>query len=67
MKIISHNPPSSADFADGVHPLFFLLLLPSLLFAEIRLKDLEAMPKSYEKDFYIWRFFDQNITPNEAD
>ncbi len=43
-----------------------LLLLPLLLQA-LTLKQIEAMPKSYAKDFYIWRFLDQNITAKEAD
>jgi len=68
MKRFAHNPtPSALDGGLPLLILFTLLLLPSLLFADIRLKDLEAMPKSYAKDFYIWRFFDQNITPDEAD
>ena len=72
MKRVSHNLASSANPADEVYSLFLkilftLLLLPSLLFADIRLKDLETMPRSYAKDFYIWRFFDQNITPDEVD
>ncbi len=43
-----------------------LLLLPLLLPA-VSLKQIDAMPTSYAKDFYIWRFLDQNITPQEAD
>ncbi|BDY13938.1 lytic transglycosylase domain-containing protein [Hydrogenimonas cancrithermarum] len=47
--------------------LFSLFFLPLLLSAEITLQQLEKMPRSYAKDFYIWRFFDQNITSEEAD
>jgi len=34
---------------------------------EITLKQLEQWPKSYARDFFIWRFLDQNITANSAD
>ncbi|WP_201353383.1 lytic transglycosylase domain-containing protein [Hydrogenimonas urashimensis] len=47
--------------------LVFAFLTPLLLHAEITPKQLEKMPQSYAKDFYIWRFFDQNITSEEAD
>ncbi|WP_456450382.1 lytic transglycosylase domain-containing protein [Hydrogenimonas sp.] len=48
--------------------LFFLLLLPALLGAgEITLEWLAQKPRSYAKDFYIWRYFGQNITPEQAD
>jgi soluble lytic murein transglycosylase len=47
--------------------LLSLFFLPLLLPAEITLQQLEKMPRSYAKDFYIWRFFDRNITPEEAD
>ncbi|WP_456381793.1 lytic transglycosylase domain-containing protein [Hydrogenimonas sp.] len=52
-----------------MHPFrtFLPIFLPMLLSAEITLEQLEKMPGSYAKDFYIWRFFDQNITPAEAD
>ncbi len=43
-----------------------LILFPLLLQA-VTLEQIDAMPKSYAKDFYIWRFLDQNITPQEAD
>ena len=45
-------------------PLFAAGLFAS---EPITLKRLEAMPRSYAKDFYIWRYFDQNITPAQAD
>ena len=32
----------------------------------ITLEQLNALPKSFTKDFYIWQFLQQNITPNEA-
>ena len=47
--------------------LLFLLILPCVISAKITLKQLEKMPRSYAKDFYIWRFFDQNISAEEAD
>lgn len=38
-----------------------------LLSSEITLERIGKMPRSYAKDFFIWRFFDQNITAKEAD
>ncbi len=46
---------------------FSILLLLPLLLPAVTLKQIEKMPKSYAKDFYIWRFLNQNITPKEAD
>ncbi len=46
-----------------------LLLITSSLFAtddKITLDWLEQQPKSYAKDFYIWRYLNKNITPNQA-
>ena len=44
-----------------------LLFLPLLLFSkEITLDFISKKPSSIAKDYYIWRFLDQNITPNEA-
>ncbi|BBG66033.1 soluble lytic murein transglycosylase precursor [Hydrogenimonas sp.] len=43
------------------------LTLSSLLLAAITPEQLEKMPRSYAKDFYIWRFLAQDITPEEAD
>jgi soluble lytic murein transglycosylase len=50
-----------------VKRLPLLLLLPLLLAAQITLPQLREMPTSYAKDFYIWRFLDQNISDKEAD
>ncbi|WP_457596444.1 lytic transglycosylase domain-containing protein [Hydrogenimonas sp.] len=41
-------------------------LLP-LFGREITLEWLNQKPRSLAKDFYIWRYFDQNITPAQAD
>ena len=43
------------------------LFLPCVMWADITLKRLETMPRSYAKDFYIWRFFDQPVSDREAD
>ncbi|MCF6201217.1 MAG: lytic transglycosylase domain-containing protein [Hydrogenimonas sp.] len=43
-----------------------LMLLPLLLPA-LTLEQIEKMPRSYAKDFYIWRYLDQNISSKEAD
>ncbi len=48
--------------------VFVLLFASGLKASEpITLKRLERMPRSYAKDFYIWRYFDRNITPAQAD
>jgi len=49
-------------------PLFLIvaLALPAAA-REITLAWLSRQPASYAKDFYIWRYFDQNITPDQAD
>ncbi len=44
-----------------------LAILPLLLPAAVTLEQIERMPRSFAKDFYIWRYLDQNITPAEAD
>jgi len=45
----------------------FLIFLPFLLFSrEITLEWLESKPRSIAKDYYIWRFLGQDITPKEA-
>ena len=44
-----------------------LLLLPLFLFGrQITLDFLASKPRSIERDFYIWRYLDQNITPAQA-
>jgi soluble lytic murein transglycosylase len=47
---------------------FFLLLSIStfILANEITMQWLEKQPKSYAKDFYIWRYLNQDITAQEA-
>ncbi|WP_187648361.1 lytic transglycosylase domain-containing protein [Nitrosophilus labii] len=44
-----------------------ILMLPLLLFSkEVTLDFITQKPTSVAKDYYIWRFLDQNITSNEA-
>jgi len=44
-----------------------LFLLPLLLFSkEVTLEFISSKPTSIAKDYYIWRFLDQNITATEA-
>ncbi|WP_281951049.1 transglycosylase SLT domain-containing protein [Nitrosophilus kaiyonis] len=46
---------------------FLIFLLPLLLFSkEVTLDFLSSKPASVAKDYYIWKFFDQNITKKEA-
>ncbi len=48
--------------------LLIFIIFYSFLFAkEITLEFLQDKPKSRAKDFYIWRFLAQDITPEEAD
>ncbi|SMC09575.1 lytic transglycosylase domain-containing protein [Nitratiruptor tergarcus] len=43
------------------------LILPFALFAkEITLEFLKSKPRSTARDYYIWRYLDQNITPVQA-
>jgi soluble lytic murein transglycosylase len=47
---------------------FFILLLPIAIFAqEITLQWLKDKPRSLYKDFYIYRYLAQDITPDQAD
>ena len=47
--------------------LLFLLLTINIFASDtITLQWLKQQPKSIAKDFYIWRYLDQNITPNQA-
>ena len=47
--------------------VFWVLIWPLILFAkEITFEFLTAHPRSQARDYYIWRFLDQNITPQEA-
>jgi soluble lytic murein transglycosylase len=45
----------------------FLLLLSTLLCAQITLDEISTKPASRAKNFLIWQFFQQDITPKEAD
>ena len=53
--------------------MFFKLLTSIVLFttisinaSEITLEWLEDKPRTYAKDFYIWQFLNQDITPTQA-
>ena len=47
--------------------LFFFILAVNIFASDnITLQWLKQQPKSIAKDFYIWRYLDQNITPNQA-
>lgn len=46
---------------------FFLLLFSTLLYAQITLDEINSKPPSRAKNFLIWQFLQQNITPKEAD
>ena len=50
--------------------ILLLILLTISLFATqskpIAMNWLQQQPRSYAKDFYIWRYLKQNITPNQA-
>jgi soluble lytic murein transglycosylase len=47
--------------------LSLFLALSPLSAKKITLAWLSEQPRSYAKDFYIWRYLDQNVTPREAD
>lgn len=47
--------------------LLILLLLSLSLSAEITLEEISASPRSLAKNFMIWQFLHQDITPAEAD
>ena len=50
-----------------MYKILLMLLLSSILFSkDITMKWLEQQPTSYAKDFYIWRYLSQDITPKEA-
>lgn len=44
-----------------------LLFISTCSHAEITLKDLESKPASNAKDFMIWQYLKQDITPKQAD
>jgi len=46
--------------------LIFLLILTSG-YAKIELEEINSKPSSRAKDFMIWQYLKQNITPNQAD
>jgi len=48
--------------------ILIYFILTSYLYStqEIKLSWLNQKPKSFAKDFYIWRYLDQDITPQEA-
>ncbi len=46
---------------------FLLLLLSLSLFAEVTLEDINTKPRSLAKNFMIWQFLHQDITPAQAD
>jgi soluble lytic murein transglycosylase len=47
--------------------VLFLVVISTIKADEITLKQLQQWPKSYARDFYILRFFDQNISAESAD
>ncbi|MCF6310381.1 MAG: lytic transglycosylase domain-containing protein [Sulfurimonas sp.] len=46
--------------------LLFLLIFTSG-YAKIKLEDINSKPSCHAKDFMIWQFLKQNITPSQAD
>ena len=46
---------------------WFLLLLSTLLSAQITLEEINSKPASRAKNFLIWQFLKQDITPCQAD
>ncbi len=46
---------------------FWILLLSTLLSAQITLEQINSKPPSRAKNFLIWQYLKQNITPKEAD
>ena len=52
-----------------IKKVFITALLLSLQFIhanEVTLEWLKDKPRTYAKDFYIWQFLKQDITPSEA-
>jgi len=49
-----------------MRPLLLLLIALSL-YAEVTLEEINASPRSLAKNFMIWQFLHQEITPSEAD
>ena len=50
-----------------IKPLVLLSLIWVNIYAEISLEYLNTKPKSRTKDFMIWQYLNQNITPTQAD
>ena len=50
-----------------IKPLVLLSLIWVNIYAEISLEYLNTKPKSRTKDFMIWQYLNQNITPSQAD
>lgn len=50
-----------------IRPFLLLLSLSVFLYAEISLEYLNTKPKSNSKDFMIWQYLNQNISPQDAD
>lgn len=46
---------------------FLLLLISSLLSAQITFEQIDSKPSSRAKNFLIWQYLQQDITPNQAD
>jgi soluble lytic murein transglycosylase len=44
-----------------------ILFLSTLLYAQVTLEEINSKPASRAKNFMIWQFFQQEITPQEAD
>jgi soluble lytic murein transglycosylase len=50
-----------------IKKLFLLLSVLVSLNAEIKLQDINSKPACHAKDFMIWQYLQQNITPLQAD
>ncbi len=46
--------------------IFIYILISTILYANITLKDINSKPISLAKDFLIWQYLQQNITPQHA-
>lgn len=47
--------------------LSFLFVQADLLYKELKIEDLQELPRSLTKDFYIWQYLNQDISSDEAD
>jgi soluble lytic murein transglycosylase len=50
-----------------MRPLALMLLLGGMLYADITLEQINSKPPSRAKNFLIWQYFKQKITPKEAE